>query len=37
MNLYTVGDALVVVTVTYSPGPHLDRFLATCRTPPNGL
>ena len=24
-----VGDALVVVTVTYSPGPHLDRFLAT--------
>ena len=24
-----VGDGLVVVTVTYSPGPHLDRFLAT--------
>jgi len=24
-----VGDALVVVTVTYSPGPHLDRFLTT--------
>jgi len=24
-----VSDALVVVTVTYSPGPHLDRFLAS--------
>ena len=24
-----VADGLVVVTVTYSPGPHLDRFLAT--------
>jgi N-acetylglucosaminyl-diphospho-decaprenol L-rhamnosyltransferase len=24
-----VGDELVVVTVTYSPGPHLDRFLAS--------
>jgi N-acetylglucosaminyl-diphospho-decaprenol L-rhamnosyltransferase len=24
-----VSDELVVVTVTYSPGPHLDRFLAT--------
>jgi N-acetylglucosaminyl-diphospho-decaprenol L-rhamnosyltransferase len=24
-----VSDALTVVTVTYSPGPHLDRFLAT--------
>jgi N-acetylglucosaminyl-diphospho-decaprenol L-rhamnosyltransferase len=24
-----VTDELVVVTVTYSPGPHLDRFLAT--------
>ncbi|HEY5841052.1 MAG TPA: glycosyltransferase family 2 protein [Mycobacterium sp.] len=24
-----MGDGLVVVTVTYSPGPHLDRFLAT--------
>lgn len=24
-----MGDALTVVTVTYSPGPHLDRFLAS--------
>ncbi|MGA5463972.1 glycosyltransferase family 2 protein [Mycobacterium sp. NPDC050041] len=24
-----MGDELVVVTVTYSPGPHLDRFLAS--------
>ncbi|WP_193045953.1 glycosyltransferase family 2 protein [Mycolicibacterium baixiangningiae] len=24
-----MSDGLVVVTVTYSPGPHLDRFLAT--------
>src|SRR3982074_2054621 len=24
-----VSDELVVVTVTYSPGPHLDRFLAS--------
>ena len=24
-----VGEELTVVTVTYSPGPHLDRFLAT--------
>ena len=24
-----MSDELVVVTVTYSPGPHLDRFLAT--------
>jgi N-acetylglucosaminyl-diphospho-decaprenol L-rhamnosyltransferase len=24
-----VSDELIVVTVTYSPGPHLDRFLAT--------
>jgi N-acetylglucosaminyl-diphospho-decaprenol L-rhamnosyltransferase len=24
-----VSDGLTVVTVTYSPGPHLDRFLAT--------
>jgi N-acetylglucosaminyl-diphospho-decaprenol L-rhamnosyltransferase len=24
-----VSDELVVITVTYSPGPHLDRFLAT--------
>src|ERR1700716_2292683 len=24
-----VSDELVVVTVTYSPGPHLQRFLAT--------
>jgi N-acetylglucosaminyl-diphospho-decaprenol L-rhamnosyltransferase len=28
-TLYAVSDELVVVTVTYSPGPHLDRFLAT--------
>jgi N-acetylglucosaminyl-diphospho-decaprenol L-rhamnosyltransferase len=28
-NLYAVSDELVVVTVTYSPGPHLDRFLAS--------
>jgi N-acetylglucosaminyl-diphospho-decaprenol L-rhamnosyltransferase len=27
--LYAVSDELVVVTVTYSPGRHLDRFLAT--------
>ena len=24
-----MSDGLTVVTVTYSPGPHLDRFLAT--------
>ena len=24
-----MSDELVVVTVTYSPGPHLDRFLAS--------
>ena len=28
-TLYAVSDELVVVTVTYSPGPHLDRFLAS--------
>ncbi len=28
-NLYAVSDALPVVTVTYSPGWHLDRFLAS--------
>jgi N-acetylglucosaminyl-diphospho-decaprenol L-rhamnosyltransferase len=28
-TLYAVSDELVVVTVTYSPGPHLDRFMAT--------
>ena len=28
-TLDAVSDELVVVTVTYSPGPHLDRFLAT--------
>ena len=29
ITLYAVSDGLTVVTVTYSPGPHLDRFLAT--------
>src|SRR5918994_3506734 len=29
VNLDAVSDELVVVTVTYSPGPHLDRFLAS--------
>lgn len=28
-NLKPVSDVLPVVTVTYSPGPHLDRFLAS--------
>lgn len=28
-NLYAVSEALPVVTVTYSPGWHLDRFLAS--------
>ena len=28
-TLDAVSDELVVVTVTYSPGPHLGRFLAT--------
>ncbi len=28
-TLYAVSDELVVVTVTYSPGPHLDRFLSS--------
>ncbi len=28
-TLYAVSDELAVVTVTYSPGPHLDRFLAS--------
>lgn len=28
-NLYAVSEALPVVTVTYSPGAHLDRFLAS--------
>ena len=28
ITLYAVSDELVVVTVTYSPGPHLNRFLA---------
>jgi N-acetylglucosaminyl-diphospho-decaprenol L-rhamnosyltransferase len=29
VTLYAVSDVLPVVTVTYSPGPHLDRFLAS--------
>src|SRR3954468_15043954 len=29
VTLYAVSDELVVVTVTFSPGPHLDRFLAS--------
>lgn len=29
VSLYAVSGDLVVVTVTYSPGPHLDRFLAS--------
>ena len=28
-TLYAVSDELTVVTVTYSPGPHLERFLAS--------
>ena len=28
-TLYAVSDELTVVTVTYSPGPHLGRFLST--------
>ena len=28
-TLYAVTPSLIVVTVTYSPGPHLDRFLAS--------
>jgi N-acetylglucosaminyl-diphospho-decaprenol L-rhamnosyltransferase len=28
-NLYAVTDELPVVTVTYSPGPHLERFLSS--------